>query len=96
MNIYDVILRPVLSEKSFDGIKSKHYTFKVHPDATKPQIKNAVETIFKVKVERVNVATYDGKPKRQGRHTGTTSKWKKAYVKLTSDSKAIEFFESLA
>ena len=95
MNIFDVIERPVLSEKSFEGIKDKNYTFRVHPKATKDMVKNAVEQIFKVKVERVNIAVYNGKPKRQGRSEGTTSKWKKAYVKLTADSKAIEFFESL-
>ena len=96
MNIYDIIIKPVLSEKSFAGVQGKDYTFKVHPNATKAMIKNAVEQIFKgVSVERVNVANYKGKPKRQGRTSGTRSAWKKAYVKLTSDSKPIEFFESL-
>jgi len=95
MNIYDIIIKPVLSEKSFAGVTDKDYTFKVHPDATKAMIKNAVEQIFKVTVERVNVANYKGKPKRQGRTSGTRSAWKKAYVKLTADSKPIEFFESL-
>ena len=96
MNVYDIIIKPVLSEKSFAGVSGKDYTFKVHPDATKPMIKNAVETVFKgVTVERVNVANYKGKPKRQGRTSGTRSSWKKAYVKLTDDSKPIEFFESL-
>jgi len=96
MNAYDIIIKPVLSEKSFAGVAGKDYTFKVHPDATKSQIKAAVETVFKgVTVERVNVANYKGKPKRQGRTSGTRSAWKKAYVKLTPDSKAIEFFESL-
>ena len=95
MNIYDIIRRPILSEKSFDGVKDKMYTFEVHKDATKPQIKKAVEEIFKVKVAKVNTARYDGKPKKQGRHEGTTSAWKKAYVQLTEGSKAIEFFEGL-
>jgi large subunit ribosomal protein L23 len=92
---YDIIIRPILSEKSFSTIKQKMYTFVVHKDATKPQIKKAIEEIFKVKVEKVNTARYDGKPKRHGRHEGTTSAWKKAYVQLTADSKPIEFFESL-
>ena len=96
MNSYDIIIRPILSEKSFSTIKNKKYTFRVHKDATKTQIKRAVEEIFKgVRVDKVNTARYDGKPKRQGKHEGTTSAWKKAYVQLTKDSKAIEFFESL-
>ena len=93
---YDIILRPVLSEKSYDGIPSKNYTFEVAKSATKPQIKAAVEHIFKVKVERVNVTNVDGKLRRMGKTSGFTSDYKKAYVKLTSDSKAIEFFESLS
>ena len=95
MNKYDVIIRPVMSEKTFGGIKTKHYTFEVNPAATKAMIKAAVEEIFKVKVESVRIANYKGKPKRQGRHEGTTPAWKKAYVQLTPESKAIEFFESL-
>jgi len=101
MNNYQIIIRPILSEKSFASIKGdaktrgKMYTFEVHKDATKPQIKKAIEEIFKVKVEKVNTANYDGKPKRHGRDEGTTRAWKKAYVQLTKDSKAIEFFESL-
>ena len=92
---YDIIIRPILSEKSFATIKQKMYTFEVKKDATKPQIKKAIEDIFKVKVEKVNTANFDGKPKRHGRHEGTTASWKKAYVQLTKDSKPIEFFESL-
>jgi large subunit ribosomal protein L23 len=95
MNNYEIIIRPVLSEKSFASIKAKMYTFEVHKDATKTQIKKAIEEIFKVKVEKVNTARYDGKPKRQGRTEGATASWKKAYVQLTADSKPIEFFESL-
>jgi len=95
MNVYDVIRRPILSEKSFSGVGTKTYTFEVDKNATKPLIKKAVEEVFKVKVAKVNTAKYDGKPKRQGRHTGTRSDWKKAYVQLTEDSKAIEFFEGL-
>jgi len=96
MNKYDIIIRPILSEKSFAGVKNKCYTFHVQKDATKGQIKEAVEQCFKgVKVKSVRTAKYDGKVKRQGRTQGTRPDWKKAYVQLTADSKAIEFFEGL-
>jgi len=95
MNIYDIVKRPILSEKSFDGIKDKCYVFEVIKTATKPQIKMAIEEIFKVKVASVRTAKFDGKPKRQGRNEGYRADWKKAYVQLTEDSKAIEFFEGL-
>ena len=91
MNAYDIIKKPLLSEKSYDGIPSKKYVFVVDDRADKLQIKAAVEQIFDV-----NVVNVRGKYKRQGRTEGYTSKFKKAYVKLTNDSKAIEFFESLA
>ena len=96
MTNYDVILAPVLSEKSYDGIPSKKYTFKVAVNATKGQIKDAVERIFGVKVAKVNTLRYDGKKKRMGRYEGKTAQFKKAVVTLTENSKAIEFFESLA
>ncbi|MFR1566183.1 MAG: 50S ribosomal protein L23 [Christensenellales bacterium] len=96
MNAYDIIKKPLLSEKSYDGIPSKKYVFVVDDRADKSQIKAAVEQIFGVKVDRVNVVNVRGKFKRQGRTEGYTSKFKKAYVKLTADSKSIEFFESLA
>jgi large subunit ribosomal protein L23 len=95
MNHYDVIIRPILSEKAFGTIATKMYTFEVAKNATKAQIKAAVEAIFKVKVAKVNTAQYEGKPKRQGRTQGNRPDWKKAYVQLTKDSKPIEFFESL-
>jgi len=95
MNKYDVIIRPILSEKSFADVKNMKYTFVVAKDADKFQIKKAVEEIFKVKVEKVNTARYDGKIKRQGRTEGKRPDWKKAYVQLTKDSKPIEFFEGL-
>lgn len=96
MNAYDVIIRPILSEKSYDGIPHKKYTFVVDRRADKTAIKAAVEEIFGVKVAKVNTVNVRGKYKRQGRSEGYTSKFKKAYVQLTADSKAIEFFESLA
>ena len=96
MTAYDIIIKPILSEKSYDGIANKKYTFMVHPDATKTQIKNAVEEIFEVKVEKINTINVTGKLKRMGRSEGRTSSYKKAYVQLTDESKSIEFFESLA
>ena len=96
LNVYDIIQKPVLSESTFAGVKNKCYCFRVHPGATKPQIKMAVENAFKgVKVESVRTANFDGKMKRQGRSQGLTAAWKKAYVQLTADSKPIEFFEGL-
>ena len=96
MTAYDIIISPVLSEKSYDGIQSKKYTFVVDKNANKTQIKMAVEEIFKVKVAKVNTANVEGKIKRMGRNQGKTPSYKKAVVQLTADSKAIEFFESLA
>lgn len=96
MTAYDIIIEPILSEKSYDGIANKRYTFKVAKSATKTQIKAAVEQIFQVKVDKVNTSNYDGKLKRMGRNEGRRSAFKKAIVTLTADSKAIEFFESLA
>lgn len=96
MNAYDIIIRPVLSEKSYDGIADKDYTFIVAKSASKTEIKDAVEKVFNVSVARVNVVNYDGKLKRMGRNEGRRSSFKKAYVKLTSESKPIEFFESLS
>ena len=96
MTNYDIIIAPILSEKSYDGIPNKKYTFKVAVGATKGQIKDAVEKIFGVKVEKVNTLRYDGKIKRMGRYEGKRAQYKKAVVTLTANSKAIEFFESLA
>lgn len=96
MTAYDIIIEPILSEKSYDGIANKRYTFKVVKSATKTQIKAAVEQIFQVKVDKVNTSNYDGKLKRMGRNEGRRSAFKKTIVTLTDDSKAIEFFESLA
>lgn len=96
MNNHDIIIKPILSEKSYDGIANKRYTFKVHTDANKTQIKKAVEEVFGVKVARVNTSNYEGKLKRMGRYEGRRSSFKKAIVQLAEDSKAIEFFESLS
>ena len=93
---YDIILRPVLSEKTYDGIAEKRYVFEVDVHAGKPEIKKAVEEIFGVKVESVNTMRQLGKIKRQGRTQGRTPERKKAYVTLKKDSKGIEFFEGMA
>ena len=99
MNAYDIIKRPLLTEKSYADIANKRYTFVVDKDANKIEIRQAVEKIFKVKVKQVNTLNVRGKAKSQntknGRTTGTTSSYKKAIVWLTADSKPIEFFESL-
>ncbi len=96
MNSYDILKRPILTEKSYANIPAKTYTFEVHKDANKVQIKNAVEEIFGVKVEHVTTSTVKGKLRRQGRTQGYTPTWKKATIRLTADSKAIEFFNSLS
>ncbi|MDD3335804.1 MAG: 50S ribosomal protein L23 [Eubacteriales bacterium] len=96
-NPHDVILRPVLSEASYDGFADKRYVFEVHPSANKTEIKLALESIFKgIKVDRVNTLRTMGKIKRQGKNSGRTAEIKKAYVTLKADSKAIEFFEGMA
>ena len=92
----DIILKPVLTEKGYDGIATKTYTFIVKKDANKTQIKQAVEKIFDVKVASVNTVTCKGKLKRMGRNEGYTPDRKKAIVTLKEESKAIEFFESLS
>ena len=93
---YDIIIRPVLTEKSYDGMADKKYAFEVAIGANKTEIKKAVETIFDVKVESVNTMRIEGKLKRQGRTQGRRPERKKAYVKLTEGSKTIEFFEGMA
>ncbi|MEF9894379.1 MAG: 50S ribosomal protein L23 [Clostridia bacterium] len=93
---YDIILRPVLTEKSYDAMNEKKYTFEVAIDAGKTEIKQAVETVFGVKVESVNTMRTEGKIKRQGKTSGRRPERKKAIVKLTEASKGIEFFEGMA
>lgn len=92
---HDIIRKPVISEKSMAGAAEKVYTFEVAQDASKTEIKNAVEEIFKVEVDTVNTINYYGKEKRVGVHIGRRSKRKKAIVKLSSASKPIEFFEGM-
>ena len=93
---YDVILKPVITEKSMNAMSDKKYTFLVHTEANKSMIKEAVEKMFEgTKVESVNTMNLDGKTKRRGMTFGKTAKTKKAIVKLTEDSKEIEIFAGL-
>lgn len=97
MNAYDIIIKPVMTEKSYDGIENMKYTFKVDKHATKTEIKRAVEQVFEgVKVAKVNTVNYDGKLKRMGKNEGRRPAYKKAYVQLAEGSKRIEFFDNLA
>ena len=93
--VQDIIIKPIINEASMDALNDKRYTFKVRSDATKPEIANAVEVMFGVKVANVNTINMKKKPKRLGVHFGYTSEWKKAIVTLTADSKTIEFFDGL-
>ena len=92
---YDIIRKPVLTEKSYDTLPSKTYTFVVARDANKLEIKSAVEEAFGVKVAEVRTLNRDGKVRRQGMTKGRTAATKKAYVTLKKDSKGIEFFDSI-
>ena len=108
MKAQDIIIKPILSEKGYDGLQGavtkktdkktcgKKYTFKVAKGANKTQIKMAIEELFDVKVESVNTCNVRGKLKRMGRNEGLTSSYKKAVVQLTEDSKPIEYFNSLS
>ena len=96
LKYYDIIKKPVVTEKSMNAMAEKKYTFLVHPDANKAQIKEAVEKMFEgTKVAKINTANYDGKVKRRGATLGRTAKFKKAYVQLTAESADIELFEGL-
>ena len=96
MTAYDIIIRPVITERSMAAIADKKYVFEVAKNAGKIEIKKAVEEIFGVKVASVNTVTMRGKVKRMGAgRPGMTKTWKKAYVQLTADSKTIEFFEGM-
>ena len=95
-NIYDIIIRPIITERSMASVADKKYVFEVAKDADKIEIKNAVETAFGVKVAKVNTINVNGKAKRLGAgRLGKTRSWKKAYVQLTEDSKTIEMFEGM-
>ena len=91
----DIIIKPVITEKSMEELQNGKYTFKVAKNANKIEIKKAVEALFGVEVAKVNTLNVNGKAKRVGRFEGRTSDWKKAVVTLTEDSKTIEFFEGM-
>ena len=96
MNSYDIIIRPIITERAMSAVADKKYVFEVAKDAGKIEIKTAVEEIFGVKVASVNTVNMPGKAKRLGAaRPGMTRSWKKAYVQLTADSKTIEFFEGM-
>ena len=92
MHASQILIKPIVSEKSYAATTRGSYTFKVHPDAHKTQIRQAVEELFSVKVERVNVVKVAAKPKRRGLHRGTRPGWKKAVVQLRAGD-TIEIFE---
>jgi len=94
-NPHDIIRKPIITERSMNDMAEGKYTFVVDKKANKTEIKNAVEKIFGVKVEKVNTMLMEGKVKRQGVHVGRRPSWKKAIVTLTKDSKGIEFFEGM-
>jgi len=92
---YDIIIKPIITEKSMMGMEDNRYTFKVLKDANKTEIKLAIEEAFGVKIAKINTMNVKGKVKRQGRFVGKRADWKKAIVTLTADSKAIELFEGM-
>ena len=95
-NVYDIIIRPIITERSMAATSDKKYVFEVAPSAGKIEIKNAVEKIFGVKVAKVNTIRMQGKAKRTGAYpVGKRPEFKKAIVTLTADSKTIEFFEGM-
>jgi len=95
MNFHDIIIRPVLTEKSYDRMRSRKYTFVVQLNANRTDVKRAIEHIFGVKVEKVNIIRHMGKIKRRGNQQGRTPELKKAIVKLLPTSKDIPFFEGM-
>lgn len=95
MNVHDVILYPLISEKTMLGISDLKYTFKVRKDASKVDVRNAVEKIFNVKVLKVNTINVRGRKRRRGRIIGYTPSWKKAIVALVPGQKGIEFFNQI-
>ena len=95
MMSYEIIKKPIITENSMDQMADRKYTFEVSKDANKIEIKKAIEEIFGVKVEKVTTMRVLGKVKRMGANSGKRPDWKKAIVKLTADSKTIEFFDGL-
>lgn len=91
----DIIIKPIITERSMDMLADKRYVFKVQPDATKPEIAAAIEEMFGVKVASVNTISMKKKPKRLGVHAGYSGEWKKAIVSLKPSSKTIAFFDSM-
>lgn len=91
----DIVIKPIITEKSMEGLQDKKYTFRVAKEANKIQIAQAVEELFGVKVSKVNTMNCRGRSKRVGMNRGTTPDWKKAIVTLTEDSKTIEFFDGM-
>lgn len=94
-NAHDIVIRPIITEKSMAGIPNMRYTFAVAKDANKIEIAKAVESAFDVKVAKVNTINVCGKMRRQGRFEGYTPSWKKAIVTLKKNSKPISFFEGM-
>jgi large subunit ribosomal protein L23 len=94
-NPRDIIKRPLITERTSDLMSMKKYVFEVELRANKTEIKQAIESIFKVKVTNVNTLRMPAKPKRYGKHSGYTSEWKKAIVTLSKESKELEFFENV-
>ena len=95
MTAQDIIIRPIVTEKTMDGVQVKKYTFEVAKNATKIDVARAVEELFGVEVSKVNTLHVRGHLRRQGRTEGYTREWKKAVVTLTEGSKTIEFFDSM-
>mgnify|MGYP002581483572 FL=1 len=91
----DIIIKPIITERSMDMLADKRYVFKVQPDATKPEIAAAIEEMFGVEVASVNTISMKKKPKRLGVHAGYSGEWKKAIVSLKPSSKTITFFDSM-
>lgn len=94
-NPHDIIIKPIVTERSMDDMSDNKYTFVVDKKSNKTEIKSAVEKVFDVKVAKVNTMNMLGKVKRQGVHVGKRADWKKAIVTLTPDSKGIEFFDGM-
>ncbi|MBE6853518.1 MAG: 50S ribosomal protein L23 [Ruminococcus sp.] len=91
----DIIIKPIITERSMDALQTGKYTFKVDKNANKIEIANAVEKLFDVKVAKVNTMNCNGRTKRVGRFVGKTADWKKAIITLKEDSKTIEFFDGM-